>query len=203
MEACPADVLLAKLNAGDDSAIEQTFLAFEQCLRIIVRRSLAPWLRAKFDSVDIVQSIWADTLAGLRQGRWHFSDAEHLRAFLIRVTRNRLINRARHHSVCPENICTEPEAGSAARSPEPRPSQTAQAEELWQRLLGRCPPAYRPLLRWKREGCTVAEMAERSGLHPSSVRRILYQLARRLTVLKRGSAAAAEHGDAKPHDAAD
>jgi len=199
MEARPADMLLAKLNSGDDSAIEQTFLAFHQYLRIIVRRNLAPWLRAKFDSADVVQSIWADILKGLRQGRWHFSDADHLRAFLVRVTRNRLINRARHHSVCPQNGFTGQDADGAALSEEPRPSQVAQAEELWQRLLARCPPAYRPLLRWKREGCTVLEIAERSGLHPSSVRRILYQLARRFTVFTRSSAAA-EYREPEHHD---
>jgi RNA polymerase sigma-70 factor (ECF subfamily) len=61
-----------------------------------------------------------------------------------------------------------------------RPSQVAQADELWQRMLRLCPPAHHELLRLKRQGCSLAEIAERTGLHESSVRRILYELARRI-----------------------
>jgi RNA polymerase sigma-70 factor (ECF subfamily) len=43
-----------------------------------------------------------------------------------------------------------------------------------------CPPAHRELLRLKRQGYALAEIASRTGLHEGSVRRILYELARRL-----------------------
>ena len=49
-------------------------------------------------------------------------------------------------------------------------------------MLALCPPAHRPLLDLKRQGCSLAEIAAQTGLHPSSVRRILYELARRLAV---------------------
>ena len=64
MSTDPLDSLLEKLTRGDARAAEEVFLAYEPHLRLVVRRYLSPALRAKFDSGDIVQSIWADLLRG-------------------------------------------------------------------------------------------------------------------------------------------
>ena len=37
-----------------------------------------------------------------------------------------------------------------------------------------------PILEMKKQGCSLAEIAEKTGFHESSVRRILYDLAARL-----------------------
>jgi DNA-directed RNA polymerase specialized sigma24 family protein len=63
-------------------------------------------------------------------------------------------------------------------SPKPRPSELAQAGDLWERILSHCPPEHRPILGLKRDGYSLAEIAERTGLHPDSIRRILRTLAR-------------------------
>src|SRR5204862_2841589 len=81
MTADPLDGLLDKLCTGDADAARQVFLAYEPYLRMVVRRQLPDRLRAKFDSTDIVQSIWTDVLEGFRRAGWRFSDANHLRAF--------------------------------------------------------------------------------------------------------------------------
>ena len=83
------EVLLEKLNSGDATAAEEVFLAYEPYLRMVVRRQLSTRLRARFDSVDIVQSVWADVLEGYRAEGWRFTDRDHLRAFLARVTSRR------------------------------------------------------------------------------------------------------------------
>src|SRR5437660_803660 len=77
----PLDSLLERLSGGDPAAAEEVFRAYEPYLRMVVRRQLPAWLRPKFDSVDVVQSIWADLLDGFREGGWRFTDADHLRAF--------------------------------------------------------------------------------------------------------------------------
>jgi DNA-directed RNA polymerase specialized sigma24 family protein len=63
---------------------------------------------------------------------------------------------------------------------DPRPSEYAQAETVWQLLLAECPLEHRPVLRLRRLGFTCEEIGERIGLHPGSVRRILRILARRM-----------------------
>src|SRR5437016_10565538 len=125
----PLDDVLAQLCSGDKTASQQVFLTFEPYLRKAVRRHLPPSLRAKFDSTDILQSVWADVLSGFREAGWCFTDADHLRGFLYVATRNRLIDRIRQHRKSAD--CEEP-LGHADRThvltcPGPRPSEVAQA----------------------------------------------------------------------------
>src|ERR1700758_4134649 len=97
MSVAHLDELIERLNAGDLTAAEQAFLAYEPYLRMAVRRQLSGPLRSKLDSMDIVQSVWADVLGAFRQSGWRFTDRSHLRAFLMKVARNRLIDRQRQH----------------------------------------------------------------------------------------------------------
>src|SRR5437016_13541291 len=97
MTTPPLDDLLEQLCHGDVAAAEQVFVTYEPYLRKVVRRQLPARLRAKFDSIDVVQSIWADVLTGFREAGWHFPSVAHLRAFLVKATRNRFLDRVRQH----------------------------------------------------------------------------------------------------------
>jgi RNA polymerase sigma-70 factor (ECF subfamily) len=181
MDNSPLDALLEKLCSGDDTAAAQAFLTYEPYLRMVVRRRLSGQLRAKFDSMDIVQSAWADVLQGLRRGQWQFKDAAHLRAFLIKVTRNRFLNRVRQYRrvLAHERPLPDTALNELASTVHERQSSGTRAEELWEEILTVCPPSHRELLLLRRQGLPLAELADRTGLHESSVRRILYDLARR------------------------
>jgi RNA polymerase sigma-70 factor (ECF subfamily) len=178
----PLDNLLTQLCSGDMAAAGEVFVAFEPYLRKAVRRHLPPSLRARFDSTDILQSVWADVLRGFREAGWRFADADHLRGFLFVATRNRLIDRARQHqkAVDREEPLGDGDRRHSLPCPRPRPSEVAQVGDLWERILNCCPPEHRPILGLKRQGYSLAEIAERTGLHPDSVRRILRTLARQL-----------------------
>ncbi len=190
MSADPLDSLLEQLNRGDAEAAGRVFAACEPYLRLVIRRQLPPRLRAKFDSIDIVQSVWADLFERFRSAGWRFADADHLRAFLVKATRNRFIDRLRKVRVPVEREqpLYESDAGAGACARDPRPSELAQADDVWQQLLGMCPPGHREVLRLKRQGLRPDEIAARTGLHPSSVRRVLYDLARRLAEHRRAGA---------------
>jgi RNA polymerase sigma-70 factor (ECF subfamily) len=131
----------------------------------------------------VVQSVWVRVLAGLRAGAWHFADSARLGAFLAKVARRRLISRIRHHfpsSERPQAAGVDLDGLPAAETP--RPSEVAQAAELWERMLALCPPQHHDILRLRRTGLGLEEIARRTGLHEGSVRRILRQLARRLAL---------------------
>jgi RNA polymerase sigma-70 factor (ECF subfamily) len=179
-----SDTLLEKLCAGDAESAEKVFRAYEPYLRGVVRRQLSPDLRAKFDSTDVVQSVWADLLQGFRDSGWKFPQRKHLRAFLVTATRHRLLDRARHHRIALRH--EEPAAGPSQKlsipSPQPRPSQVMEADELWQRILALCPPDHHEIVQLKRQGLSVAEIAQRTNWHEDSIHRILRNLAARLAL---------------------
>lgn len=180
------DTLLERLTRGEMDAAGEVYRTFEPVLRAIVRRRLSPRLRSKFDSEDVVQSAWADILRGFRDEGWRFTDREHLRAYLASVTHNHLVSSCRRFvaRIEQEQPLEGDEQPGLPPSPQPRPSELAQADDLWQLLVGLCPPAHRELLRLRRQGLPLAEIAARTGLHESSVRRILYGLARRLAAAR-------------------
>jgi RNA polymerase sigma-70 factor (ECF subfamily) len=178
----PLESLLQQLSTGDAEAARRVFEAYVPYLRMVVRRLLTPELRPKFDSMDIVQSAWVDLLAGFREQRWQFATPDDLRGFLVRVTRNRLIDRVRKQQT-PLRLEKRLADGDLQELPHGRSVPAGadlEAEETWQRLLSLCPARHRGLLTLKRQGLSVAEIAGRTGLHEGSIRRILADLATRL-----------------------
>lgn len=192
MNIDPQDELINRLNEGDMSAAERAFLAYEPYLRMAVRRRLSGALRTKLDSMDIVQSVWADLLSGLGEAGWRFASRSHLRAFLVKVACNRLIDRHRQHRVAlaKEQSLATIMPDDSPKAHEPRPSEVAQGHDLWKSMLEECSPAHREILVLKRQGLLLTEIADRTGLHEGSIRRILYDLARRLAVSRRAATAA-------------
>lgn len=184
------EILLEKLSRGDIGAAEQVLTAYEPYLRMVVRRYLPGRLRAKFDSIDVVQSVWVHILHGLRAERWQFMDRPRLLAFLVRLTRRRLTSRLRHfHTALTHEQSVETSLDALPAPAQPHPSEVVEAEELWHRMLSLCPPQHHDLLRLRRMGLPLVEVAARTGMHEGSVRRILRRLARQLALREKPIAA--------------
>ena len=173
------EILLNRLESGDDAAAQQVFVDYEPYLRKVVRRMLPAELRPKFDSIDIVQSVWGDVLIRFREGGMRFESAVQLRAFLLKATRNRFVDRVRQHrtAVRIEQPINDAILQNPPQSPSPHASEVAIANELWQRLLAASPQDHRPILELRAQGNTLMEIAKQTGLHEGSVRRILRNLA--------------------------
>lgn len=183
MNAEPLEMLLEKLSRGDREAAEQVLTAYEPYLRMVVRRYLPGRLRAKFDSIDVVQSVWVHVLHGLRAARWQFLDRPRLLAFLVRLARRRLTSRLRHfHTALVHEQSIETNLDVLPAPAQPHPSEVVEAEELWQKMLSLCPPQHHDLLRLRRMGLPLGEVAAQTGMHEGSVRRILRRLARQLAL---------------------
>src|SRR5687768_15623341 len=164
------DELLDKLNDGDPAAAERAFVAYEPYLRKVVRRLLPAGMRSKFDSADVVQSVCGDVFAAFREGGMRFASVAQLRAFLVRATRNRFIDRVRQNQTAArrEQRLGDTETAALPRSTQPRPSESAAAAELWERLLALCPPAHHRVLVLRRQGASAREIATEVGMHEGS-----------------------------------
>ena len=196
MQVDSLDALLEELNSGDDAATEKAFIAYEPYLRKVVRRLLPGALRAKFDSIDVVHSVYGDVLSAFREGGMRFGTVAQLRAFLVRATRNRFIDRVRQYqtAVKKERPIGDADISRVLLSPGPRPSESVAAAELWERLLALCPPEHHELLRLRRAGASASEIAARVGIHEGSVRRVLRDLSVKL------ACSASPAGEGQRHD---
>jgi RNA polymerase sigma-70 factor (ECF subfamily) len=175
--------LLERLSRGDEAAAEQVVAAYQPYLRLVIRRYFPARIRSKFDSADVVQSVWVHVLNGLRAGAWHFPDRAHLQAFLAKVARRRLVSRCRHHNTALEREQSgAPDLDALPGRGEPQPCEVVQADELWEKMLELCPASHRDVLRLRRQGLQMEEIARRTGLHEGSVRRILRRIARELAL---------------------
>jgi RNA polymerase sigma-70 factor (ECF subfamily) len=184
MNAELLDDLLNRMRDGDATAAEHLVQSYEPYLRLVVRRLLPRRLRSKCDSSDVMQSVWTHLVRGLPEAGWHFDGPQQFSAFLTVVARRRVFDRLRRHrlALSHEQTGDVPLGIAAPLSPQPRPSEVAQADDLWERMLHLCPTTHHEVLRLKRSGLTLGEVAQRTGLHEGSVRRILRQLARQLAL---------------------
>jgi RNA polymerase sigma factor (sigma-70 family) len=184
------DHLTARMCEGDKEALGQVFLTLQPELQRVLRRQLTAPLRSKLDPADIILATWTDVLRTLRESRRRFASAGHFRRFLFVLARHRLIDYVRRHrkELEREQPIDEAEHGHRLLARDPAADEVAQAVELWERIVGLCPPEHVPVVVYRREGYTPSEIAARTGLHVDSIRRILRTLARRLTSEGRGRA---------------
>lgn len=174
-----SDSIFARLLEGDLNCAERLFHEFEPYLRFIIRKQLSSRLRAKFDSTDVLQSVWECVVRDLKTRGLAFESSEHLRTYLVKIAHHRFFDQVRRNRGALSNEFPRSTSRLAYPSNQPRPSEEAQADDAWGQLLALCPPAHQEVLRLKRSGLSLSEIADATGLHLDSIRRILRNLASR------------------------
>src|ERR1700722_13060517 len=178
------DQLLEQLWEGNVEVLGDLFAVYESYLRAIIRSQLSNLLQSKFDSVDVVQSVWVQLLRQVGQDGCRVNDKNHLRALLVTIARRRLISRTRQYNWIRNADRPLDDEGweSVLDSRQTMPSEAVQANDLWTKMLSLTSPEHHKVLLLKREGLQLQEIAERTGLHEGSVRRILRRLSRELAL---------------------
>ena len=171
--------LLAAFRAGDPEAGTELYARCAPFIRAVVRCHLHAGLRARFDSLDFVQDVWASFLAC---GRCEFATAKRAKAFLARVAYNKVIEMHRRRFGTQKcDIAREVPAWEVGPEDEPparlpTPSQWAIAGEAWERLLGLIPPGHRAIVERMREGHRLDDVARMTGVSVSTVNRVVRRL---------------------------
>jgi RNA polymerase sigma-70 factor (ECF subfamily) len=177
------DHLVARMCERDPEALEQVFLALESELQRWIRRRLRPPLLSRLDASDVILATWVEVLRRFRGPGRGFADMNHFRKFIYVILKNKFIDLVRRQFK-EEGLSRSLEdarRGRGSASRDPGPDELAEAGELWERIVGLCPPEHRPILELRRAGYTLNEIAARTGLHPGSIRRILRTLSRRIS----------------------
>ena len=181
--------LLDQARAGDDSATTSLLEAFEADVRLMVRVRLPKALRSRFDTMDFVQAVWQSVFSG--GGRVAaITSPGHFRGYLAGVARNKVLEEFRRRTRTrkfdlgrEEPLYVRRGLHDAPRDLpgfDPSPSQVAQADECWDRLIAGRSPVDAQIVRLRSEGRTFDEIAASTGLSERSVRRAIEAARRRL-----------------------
>ncbi len=175
--------LMTRAKAGDPEAIRDFLLRFEPEVRMMVRARLPKKLRTQVDSLDIVQAVWQSFFSDLPQDTPDFLKAEHVHGFLAGVVRNKVYEQHRKLTrTAKYNISREErlyvrhgdrEVPREVISPDPSPSQAAQASDRMAQLTEGRSPSEVKMIMLRREGLTYDEIAAHIGVNEKTVRRII------------------------------
>lgn len=175
--------LMQRLKNGSEDAARQLFDRYGHHIRRVVRRKLDRHVRAKFDSEDFTQAVWASFFAEPVQ-RHAFQGPEDLIAFLGTMAHHKVVQAYRERvktlkrNVKRERPLPDPlsEGADVPAARQPTPSQVVSAREQMDRMLEKVPPQYQRVLAMLQLGYTHREIAEELKLNEKTVRRLLQRL---------------------------
>ncbi len=175
--------LVARAREGDEDAIRTFVSRFETEVRLIVRGRLPRRLRAQFDSMDFVQAVWQSFFSDMKSDPKEFENSRHLRGFLAGVARNkvfeqdrRLTRTAKYALAREEPLYVRKGDREVARelpAHDPTPSQNAQAGDRLALLTAGRSPREVEILRLRRDGMTLDDIAARLNVNEKTVRRVI------------------------------
>ncbi|MDX2037980.1 MAG: sigma-70 family RNA polymerase sigma factor [Isosphaeraceae bacterium] len=177
------DDLIARAAGGDESAWSEIFESSYPKIRRSIRRRMSPHMRRRLDSTDIANSVMKDVIA--KFGKLEFESKRALEAFLIRAAEQKLIDEHRRQTGLKRDIQRE-RPGDAAlvlADREPTPSQTVSAQEELNSILEVArSPIEREVVLSKIDGDSTEAIADRTGLSPRGIQRLLQRIRKSLAL---------------------
>jgi RNA polymerase sigma-70 factor (ECF subfamily) len=182
--------LMERARSGDAVAIRDFLSRFEREVRMMVRARLPRKLRPRYDSVDFVQAVWQSFFSDLQSNPREFENPDHLRAFLAGVVRNKVLEQHRRLTRTEKCDLSREERLYVRRgdrevlrevvSPDPSPSETAQAGDCLELLIAGRSQRDVEVLTLRRQGLTFEEIGARMGMNERSVRRLIESIRSRM-----------------------
>ncbi|MGC3969952.1 MAG: sigma-70 family RNA polymerase sigma factor [Pirellulales bacterium] len=177
--------LLERLSSGDAGAAEELLQQFGPVVMRAVRLRLSERLRRDFDSVDLVQAVWASFFVH-RDRLGGFNDPNGLCAYLARMAERKVLMAARHENRLKRGgerrrqLDSTIAESSKMAGREDRPSEIAIAAETWERLISKLSLRDQRILYLRNQGYTRVDIAKELSVAESTVRRVLDDLKKSL-----------------------
>ena len=175
--------LMERVRQGSEDAARELLDEYGPHVVRAVRRKLSRPMRAKVDSMDFTQAVWASFFANRSQIE-RLDKPEALIAFLVQVAKNKVIDEFRRlfhtqkHNLNRERSMHGSAAFEAGRlaARTPTPSQIAATNELRDKLVAGQPPHYQQIVRYRQLGMTQEEIAQRMKLNVRTIQRVMQRL---------------------------
>lgn len=180
--------LLCRVRAGDPTAVAELYEVYRGRVEVVARRELGAWLRSRYDTADIAQSVFGDMLRELP--RFEDRGEPAFRRWLLAKVHNKLCSKARRQSLKglgPREARLTTEAGLLVEGGGLSPDAVAAGRDDGQRLgrlLGTLDADDRAVIGlFVDEGLPWADVARRLGLPSPNAARMRY--VRALETLRR------------------
>ena len=173
---------MGRLREGSTDAARELVETYGRHVYRAIRRHLSDKIRNQYDSIDFSQAVWGSFFR--QQTFPEFKDPGQLIAYLIRISKNKVIDECRkrlqtqRYNVKLEKHVPDTGIKEDRRLPgtTPTPSAIVTAKEQMEQLLENQPDCYRSILRLRASGATFEEIAEETGLNERSIRRVIKRL---------------------------
>jgi RNA polymerase sigma factor (sigma-70 family) len=175
--ASSLESVLKRIAAGSDEAVWELLDRYHSNILRLVRRRLPKEIRAKVDSVDIVQSVWKSIFRGGQQLR-ETATAEDVFAYLAGMARLKILEAHRRFTRYPgydvrREVPFTRSATEQAVHTNNFPSAIVRARENWERAMSQSGELGHKAIQLKLQGLTLDEMAEQLQVSKSTVQRLL------------------------------
>lgn len=175
--------LMRRLRDGSEDAAWELVEQYGSSVQRVIRRSLNEQMRSKFDSLDFVQAVWF-SLFRERERFNRFETPAQLTAFLMGMAKNKLAHEHRRrlntkkHDLRREQINDSSDHSDDHSSTCPRPSQIAQARELWNSIIAGESEQNQSVVKLRLAGLTYEEIGSTLGIHERTARRVIDRLSK-------------------------
>lgn len=181
MDDLPLAELIDQANQGSNEAAQRLYKLYSAHVLRAVRRSLAQELRAKFDSMDFTQAVWASFFRNPLKFE-HPESPEAFVGYLAKIARNKVLDemrrrtRTQKYDVRQEQTMDRSSVACHLYDDTPTPSEVVMADDRWKDLLASVPERQRPILEMRRNGLSNQEIAAALGINEKTVRRVMKRL---------------------------
>ena len=152
--------------------------------RVLRVTGVIRWLQSQLESQDLVQSVFMQAVAAIRNDGLQFRDEAALEGFLRTVGRNRLRDHVRRLKAARRDrqrtIAGSPEALAQLADGSPGPSRIAEGREEAARVEGCTTPSELKILRERAEGADWKELAAERGTTPEALRKRIERIRQRI-----------------------
>jgi RNA polymerase sigma-70 factor, ECF subfamily len=174
----PADRdLLLELRNGNDLAATQLYKRYENRLRALAEKNTGKDLTQRFDSEDVIQSVFRCFFERARNGLYDVPTGGDLWPLLLVIAIQKVRAYGSHHRAGCRDVRRE--TGTDEQNIVRAATQRFKAEEpqsllklIADETLEQLPPLHRQVARWRLEGYDHEEIAQKAGRSKRTIERL-------------------------------
>ena len=170
--------LVRRFRRGDSDAATALYLRYVHRLNALANANVAGELRARFDSEDVVQSVFRTFFRRVSTGNYDVPDGDELWGLLLVVTLNKSRKLAVRHRAAKRNIRRTVDAGESQPLDGFGCDRASMAELQFaiDEFTEALNEQDRRIVEMRVDGCEVAEIAKNLGKSKRTVERILQRI---------------------------